>query len=192
MTESPTSTLRAAAAGDQDAWRRLVAAYSGRVYGLIAQRCGDGELAEEITQATFVTVVDKLANYREQGRFEAWLFRIALNRLRDEMRRRKRQATATDFAETPPEAVGGQPMPRRSDNPTTEQHLLDKERADLLHLAMAKLNEADREVLHLRYTADLGYQQIADTLDQPLGTVLARGHRALKKLRALLADGDNE
>jgi RNA polymerase sigma-70 factor (ECF subfamily) len=187
MTDLPTSTLQAAAAGDQDAWRRLVAAYSGRVYGLIARQCGDGELAEEITQATFVTVVGKLAEYVEQGRFEAWLFRIALNRLRDEMRRRKRQATATDFAELPPEAVGGQAMPRRSDSPTAEQHLLDKERADLLHQAMAKLNEADREVLHMRYTADLGYQQIAEALDQPLGTVLARGHRALKKLRALLA-----
>ncbi len=85
-------TLRAAIEGDQSAWRELVESYSGRVYGLLLRQCRNAELAEEITQATFVKIVSKLPDYDEQGRFEWWLFRIAINRLRDEMRRRKRQA----------------------------------------------------------------------------------------------------
>ncbi len=175
-------TLRAAAKGDQAAWRRLIESYSGRVFGVIFRQCGDRELAEEITQATFVKVVRKLAGYQEQGRFESWLFRIAINRLRDEMRRRKRQAVPTDFAATPPEAMG---WAAESDQPGGRLEAM--EQADQLRDAVAKLPEADREILHLRYTAELGYKEIAETLGQPLGTVLARGHRALKKLKAMLA-----
>ena len=55
-----------------------------------------------------------------------------------------------------------------------------------LRAALGKLSEADREVLHLRHTAGLSFPEIAETLEEPLGTVLARGHRALKKLRKLM------
>ena len=182
MDESAERTLRAAAAGDHDAWRQLVDAHSGRVYGLIYRQCGDRELAEEITQATFVKAVGKLSGYQEQGRFEAWLFRIAMNRLRDEMRRRKRQAKPMDFAATPPETVGL----ASDEQASPDQPLVQREQVERLHRVIAQLPEADRQILHLRYTADLGFQQIADTLGQPLGTVLARGHRALKKLKTKL------
>ena len=92
--------LRRAAQGDAGAWRLLVESYTPRVYGLLVNRCRDKELAEELTQATFVKIVKKINNkggYKESGRFDAWLFRIAMNSLRDEMRRRKRQATPTDM-----------------------------------------------------------------------------------------------
>ncbi|MBI1373252.1 MAG: sigma-70 family RNA polymerase sigma factor [Phycisphaera sp.] len=174
-------TLRAAIEGDQAAWRELVEDYSGRVYGLLLRQCRNAELAEEITQATFVKIVSKLPDYDEQGRFESWLFRIAINRLRDEMRRRKRQASTMDFAETPPEAVG-----QTSNGPMPGDRMDTQEEHDKLHTAIAQLPEADREVLYMRYTAELSFAQIAEALEQPLGTVLARSHRALKKLRTLL------
>jgi len=178
MDGSLDATLAAAASGDSDAWRRLIDAYSGRVFGLVYRMCGDRELAEEITQATFVKLVQKLGDYQETGRFESWLFRIASNGLRDEMRRRKRQATATDFATLPPESLGPDAAADPPDRPLTE-----REERQALARAIAELPEADQQVLHLHYTAGLGYQQIAETLGQPIGTVLARGHRALKKLR---------
>ena len=101
MTDPPPEswlpgTVARAAGGDAAAWRSLVEAYSGRVYGLMVHHCGDRDLAEELTQAAFVKVYEKLGDpsgtggaggYEEQGRFEAWLFRIAMNKLRDEMRR---------------------------------------------------------------------------------------------------------
>ncbi len=175
-----------AAGGDEAAWRRLIDAYSGRVYGLIFRQCGNAELAEEITQSTFVKVVGKLPQYEDTGRFEAWLFRIAMNRLRDEMRRRKRQANPVDFGQTPPESIGY----AAAHDGSPDAPLLAAERNAQLAAAIAELPEADRELLHLRYTAQMSYQQIADLLEQPLGTVLARGHRALKKLRTMLADAD--
>jgi RNA polymerase sigma-70 factor, ECF subfamily len=183
MAEALDQMLRAAGGGDAEAWRGLIEAYSGRVYGLVYRRCGDRELAEEITQATFVKVVGKLGEYREVGRFEAWLFRIAINALRDEMRRKGRHAVSVDFASTPPESFG-----RVAGGFGPSEAMENEERYAMLRKAVAQLPEADRELIELRYTAELTFAQIGETLDEPLGTVLARGHRALKKLRDLMTE----
>ncbi|MEO0477531.1 MAG: sigma-70 family RNA polymerase sigma factor [Planctomycetota bacterium] len=199
QTSSLDQTLSAAAAGDGQAWAQLVSAYSGRVFGLLYKQCRDRELAEELAQETFVKVVQKLTSdgYNEQGKFEPWLFRIAMNKLRDEMRRRGRQARTMDMSPAATASsneassgwaaaeqgviAGGPSMP---DAPLDQ---LDRaEQVDLLKQAIATLSEADQEVLHLRHTAGLSFAEIAETLDQPLGTVLARGHRALGKLKKLM------
>ncbi|MBB6430148.1 RNA polymerase sigma factor [Algisphaera agarilytica] len=201
-------TLRTASSGDPDAWRDLVTAYSGRVFGLLVKHCGDRELAEELTQITFVKLVDQLGakdGYAEQGRFESWLFRIAMNKLRDEMRRRKRQARPTDM--TPGAGRGESPSGEANtgglgvfaassdegglgEDPA--ERLSRAEQVGRLQEAIAGLPEADREILHLRHTAGLSFAQIAETLDQPLGTVLARGHRALGKLKKLMTEEEPE
>jgi RNA polymerase sigma-70 factor, ECF subfamily len=183
MSLAADELLRAAGRGDPAAWRQLLETYAGRVYALVYRRCGDRDLAEEITQATFVKVSGKLRGYRELGRFEAWLFRIALNGLRDEMRRRKRHAVTVDFTVTPPESLG-----HRGDGPPPHEALERGERAAMLRAAVARLPEADRQIIELRYVAELTFSQIAEVLDEPLGTVLARGHRALKKLRQMLSE----
>lgn len=186
MADHLDQTLQAAADGDADAWRKVVELYSSRVYGLLYRQCGDGDLAEEMTQSTFVKILSKLDEYQEQGKFEAWLFRIALNRLRDEMRRRKRQAMTVDFDAAPPESFG-----HRSDEPGPTRVVEQDEQIARLREMVDQLPEADRQLLHLRYTAELSFARIAETLDQPLGTVLARGHRALKKLRRMLDEEED-
>lgn len=201
-------TLRAASSGDAEAWRSLVAAYSGRVFGLLVKQCGDRELAEELTQVTFVKLVDQLGakdgsggGYEEKGRFEPWLFRIAMNKLRDEMRRRKRQARPTDM--TPGSGKGndgasgslGEFAASNEEGGLGEdpaERLSRAEQVDRLKQVIDGLPEADREILHLRHTAGLSFAQIAETLEQPLGTVLARGHRALGKLKKQMMDEEPE
>ncbi len=188
-SDSLALTVAAAARGDQEAWRRLVGDYSRRVLGLIARQCGDRDLAEEITQATFVRVVEKLDRYEEEGQFEPWLFRIAMNLLRDEMRRRGRQARNLDEEEQPWSSVQNNIVARapRSDQDPLAQ-LDAQEQASRLRSAMDQLSDADREILTLRHTAGLTFAQIAQSLEQPLGTVLARGHRALAKLRKIMEE----
>lgn len=210
MTEPPTETplgemLRLASEGDPTSWQRLVEAYSPRVFGLLVRRCGDRELAEELTQATFVKLVINLqsfSGYEERGRFEPWLFRIAMNKLRDEMRRRKRQAVPMDMS--PASTGDGETASRwaaaeeyvvmagssRSDEPADQ--MSQAEEHEQLRQAVATLSEADQEVIYLRHTAGLSFAQIAETLGQPLGTVLARGHRALAKLKKKLEQVEPE
>ena len=94
QADGPSSpeVLSRAARGDEAAWRAIVGEYSGRVYGLLRSQGADPELAEEVTQSVFCTLAAKLPEYVEGGRFESWLFRIAMNRLRDDARRKRRQA----------------------------------------------------------------------------------------------------
>ena len=174
-------TLQRAAAGDEAAWRDIVEAYSPRVFGLIRAQCGNLDLAEEITQSTFCTIVERIGRYSEVGRFESWLFRIAMNRLRDEMRRRRRQANPVE-SETLVGLAGAGDRPDESAGGGGED-------VAALQAALGRLSEADRQVVHLRHFTGLSFAAIAEILGEPLGTVLARQHRALKKLRQNL-EGD--
>lgn len=174
--------VSAAARGDQSAWRSIVERCAPRMHAILRAQCRDDELAEEIVQSTFCTVVRKLPEYEEGGRFEPWLMRIAMNRLRDEMRRRGRQAVPTDSA-TLIGLAGGvdQPAPDAEALPT----------GPLLQ-SLERLSEADREVLHLRHVGGLSFKEISEALETPIGTLLARHHRALKKLRGFLEDAGVE
>ena len=177
-------TLVAAAAGDELAWRTIIDAFSYRVFALIKSKCGDDTLSEEITQSTFCTVAAKLPEYSESGKFVSWLFQIAVNRLRDEMRRRKRHAIPMENETIGVLASGVQ-------NP-------DWGEIDETQLQIAKLREAvqqlssdDQDIIHMRHAAGMSYKQIADVLGEPLGTVLARQHRAVAKLKGLMDYSDN-
>jgi RNA polymerase sigma-70 factor (ECF subfamily) len=166
--------VRRAVAGDPGAWRELVAAFAPRVQALLVARCRDPDLAEEITQAVFVTIAQKLASYRDLGRFRSWVFQIAMNRLRDEVRRRGRHAKAAGGTEDL-ELLGGAAHLGYQD--------ASPEALKALGAALSALNEAERQVVHLRHMAGMSYQAIADLHGEPVGTLLARHHRAMAKLR---------
>jgi len=175
--------LASASAGDESAWREIIRLYWRRVYALVRSRCGVSDIAEEITQSVFVTVAERLSagGYEERGRFESWLFLIAMNRLRDEMRRRRRApgtpgGDGADALASIPATEAGSPADNRED------------RFAALRAALTTLNESDREIIELRHHAGLSFSQIADLLDEPLGTLLARHHRALKKVRAAMSE----
>lgn len=166
-----------AARGDEAAWRELISLYSRRVFALARSRLRDIDLAEEVTQSVFVTVANKLKSdnggYSEQGKFEPWLFRVAINRIRDEVRRMKRSIV-----------VGGDD--HFEDSPARASDNLHPSNNPMLHslrLAMGTLSETDREIIELRHHAGMSFASIADLLEEPLGTLLARHHRALRKLK---------
>lgn len=187
-------TLSLAAGGDDGAWRQLVERYTRRVYALLVHQCHDRDLAEELTQATFVKLFDQLRRkdgYKEQGKFEAYLFRIAMNHLRDEMRRRKRQARPMDMSPAADSGRNEEAGPRLAATGKEAlplQRMQHDEQVQKLRDAIATMSDADRQILHLRHTAGLAFAEIAETLDQPLGTVLARAHRALKKLKDIMGE----
>ena len=172
--------LAAASRGDQDAWREVIGRYGRRVYALARSRCQHPDLAEEVTQSVFATVAAKLGSggYTEQGRFESWLFRVAMNRIRDEMRRRKRQADPAD-----PATFSAIQAPIPQNNGTVEGHSLAR-----LRIAMNELPEADREIIELRHHGGMSFKQMSELLEEPLGTLLARHHRALRKLKQLMGE----
>lgn len=182
--------LERASGGDESAWTALVRAYLPRVFAMAKSRCRSHDVAEEIAQSVFVTIASKLptGGYTEQGRFEPWLFRVTMNRIRDEMRRQRRHADPTDptvFQDHDGGDRPGGPAP----GPEASS---GAERLASLRSAVGRLSEDDRQVVELRHQGGLSFKQIADVLDEPLGTVLARHHRALKKIKQLIEQADAE
>lgn len=176
--EELRSLLEAAAAGDPGAWRSLVALYAPRVHALLRARCGDADLAEELAQSAFVTVAEKLAGMADVSGFESWLFTIALNRLRDEMRRRTRHARPSGDLE----ALGGASRDPAFEVDPGEPGEPDPRMA-LLEAALQSLTPPDRQVIDLRHVGGLTFQQMSDLLHEPVGTLLSRHHRAVARLR---------
>ena len=167
--------LARAAKGDAAAWRVVVEYWSPRIFRYLRSNTRNEELAEEITQSVFCTIARKLADYVEQGHFESWIFRIAINRLRDEMRRRKLHARPMDsdiMADIAPQKVA--------------QETAAPEELRALRDAMDQLPDLDREIIDLRHQGGMTFQQIAVLLAEPMGTLLARHHRAIRKLRDLM------
>ena len=167
--------LARAAKGDAVAWRVVVEYWSPRIFRYLRSNTRNEELAEEITQSVFCTIARKLADYVEQGHFESWIFRIAINRLRDEMRRRKLHARPMDsdiMADIAPQKVA--------------QETAAPEELQALRDAMDQLPDLDREIIDLRHQGGMTFQQIAVLLAEPMGTLLARHHRAIRKLRDLM------
>jgi RNA polymerase sigma-70 factor, ECF subfamily len=180
-TSEIATLLAAAADGQEAAWREIIHRYGRRVFALVKSRCVQVELAEEITQSVFATLAAKLrtGGYAEKGRFESWLFRVTMNRVRDEMRRRRRHTESLDD--------GNHPLPVAAERGPEMSGMLGR-----LREAVAQLSEQDREVVELRHHAGLSFKEMSELLEEPLGTLLARHHRALKKLKQLIGDEDEQ
>ncbi len=201
--------LTEAGNGDEQAWRAIVDLYARRVYALARSRLGGSvrrggsggkasrgssfgpfdqghDAAEEVTQSVFVTIASKLGAgaYTEQGRFESWLFRVAMNRIRDEVRRLKRHAEPTDPEAFSTVADGSAVDVARTTDDEQDQSVQQ------LRRAMERLSDSDREIVELRHHAGMSFKQMAEMMNEPLGTLLARHHRALKKLKELITAGD--
>jgi len=174
--------VRRAADGDENAWESIVRLYGRRIYAIAKSRLHDADSAEEVTQSVFATLAGSLrtgpqARYQELGKFEPWLFRIVMNRVRDEGRRRQRRnGTIHRLNDSEPVAR------LTTDSAIGQADSQSELRA--MREAIQHLEDRDREIIELRHHGSLSFAQIAEALDEPLGTVLARHHRALKKLKA--------
>lgn len=177
--------VRGCQRGNQEAFERLFGLYRGPVYAYLARTTGDRHLAEDLLQDVFLRLIQNIERYSESGRFEAWLFRIAANRVRDWARRRVRSERVGAAGHSDDESGGPKVVDRPVEAPP-EVRLVRSEEAKLLEAAMGTLEPQERQVLMLRHYGDLSFREIADIMGRPLGTVLARSHRALLKLREKL------
>lgn len=180
-----TRLVNLAKAGQTQAVEQLVDLYAPRLFGLLYRMIGSRPDAEDLLQETFVKVLRGLGSYREDGRFEPWLFSIAANLARDWLRRQGR---------SPVTALAGRDEDLEAsftfDGPSPEQTLAQAEQLDLLQQAVNELSPAEREIVSLRFFAQMSFKEIAEALQVPLGTALARAHRAIGHLRERLGGAE--
>jgi RNA polymerase sigma-70 factor (ECF subfamily) len=183
------ATIRAARAGREEAYQEILAAFGPRLYGYFVRATGSRHDAEDLLGEVMLRLVGRLPEYDEKGRFEQWVFRIASNLVRDRIRRAKvRPMTSSLEAESPGGGVLGETI--RGRGRPAEAGLRHEEVSQALNEALERLDEPSRQMVLLRHFAEMSFREIAEIFQCPIGTVLAKVHRALKALRTVLEAND--
>lgn len=162
--------------GDSAAFGELVRRYQDRLYNMVAHTIGCPVEAEDVVQDTFVQAYTKLASFRQDSLFYTWLYRIAVNSAISR-RRKKRPTLSVDHQQ---EVMGSEPV---DSGESPGDRLEREERAHQVHAALDQLNDQHRAILVLREIEGFCYEEIADILEMPIGTVRSRLHRARSQLR---------
>lgn len=181
--DSDAMLVQRTLAGEQRAFELLVIKYQRRVERLIGRMVRDVDLVPDIAQETFIRAYRALGQFRGDAQFYTWLYRIAVNTVKKQLLELKRdplvfhsQMKSGDEDETSgPEY---ELNPHTSDGETPEAVLASKQIAEVVNAAMAALPEELRMAISLREMDGLSYEEIAQALDCPIGTVRSRIFRA--------------
>jgi RNA polymerase sigma-70 factor (ECF subfamily) len=166
--------------GMAGAFAALVRRHQARVLRVAARRLGRGALAADVAQNTFLEIYRALPRYQPRGRFRSYLFRVLLNQCGMARRAARLDARALAAAALPP--------PPDAAPATQEAEILARERGRDVEAALARLGSKLRDVVILRFSAELSYDEIAETLAVPVGTVKRRLFDAMEKLRRLMEE----
>ncbi|MGA9996893.1 MAG: sigma-70 family RNA polymerase sigma factor [Pyrinomonadaceae bacterium] len=169
-----------AVAGREDGFEELVRRYQRPIAAYVYRMVGDYESALDLTQEVFIKIYGSLARYRPEFKFSTWIYKIAHNAAVDHLRRsstREQSLTA--------ESDGVQyDLPIESGRLTPEQESIREERREEIERVVRQLPSAYKELILLRHAHDMSYDEIAEVMGLPLGTVKNRLFRAREIMRA--------
>jgi RNA polymerase sigma-70 factor, ECF subfamily len=162
--------------GDPAAFGQLVTRYQDRLYNSLAHLVGSTDLAYDAVQDAFVQAFVKLKTFERSSGFYTWLYRIAFNQAMSRRRREKPRVSVEQVRET----SGHEPVDRAE---PPQNKLEQDERALQVQRALTKLSDEHRSILILREVDGCSYEEIAEMLDLPIGTIRSRLFRARLQLR---------
>lgn len=179
-SEQDRALVEAALRGDQSAYDRLVRKYEEPLRRHVGRLVRDRREVDDLVQEAFIKAFQSLASYSPTFAFSTWLYKIAANHAIDHLRRQK---LATVSLDRPPTEREGERPPEIADATyRPDRHLLEDQQRDLIREAIDRLPEKYHRVIVMRHREEMSYEEIAQALDLPLGTVKAHLFRA----RALL------
>jgi RNA polymerase sigma-70 factor (ECF subfamily) len=176
LEKTKRELIDACRSGDREAFGCLFEIHSKRIFSIARRLSGDNSVAMDIVQDTFLKLFSSIGNFRGESEFEAWIYRLAVNRCIDNLRRTRRYIPMADAF---PGALFA-----------SADSFADLVRAELQHRvrwAVERLSPDQRTVVVLRYTDGLSYDEIAAALGCSPGTVASRLNRAHKVLHRRLA-----
>jgi RNA polymerase sigma-70 factor (ECF subfamily) len=166
--------------GDTHAFEMLVVKYQRRIERLIARMVRDADLVPDIAQETFIRAYRALPQFRGESAFYTWLYRIAVNSAKKALTDMKRDPVVTEAAlasRTDDDETSHAPT-ELTDGETPESLLASKEIASTVNAAIEALSEDLRQAITLREIEGLSYEEIAEAMNCPIGTVRSRIFRA--------------
>ena len=176
--------------GVEAAYRELLRRYERPVFSLIYRMVRDRELAEDLTQETFVKVLNALDRYRPEFKFSSWIFKIANNAAIDHLRRKELDTLSLEGGPdaTTPERVEATALQLGDHTESPLEELEARELGSTIEMAIGRLRPEYRSCIILRHVEGRPYDEIAGILDLPLGTVKTYIHRARAELKECLED----
>ena len=171
--------------GREAAFRELVRRYERPVFSLVYRMVRDRELAEDLSQETFIKVLNHIDRYRPEFKLSSWLFKIANNVAIDHLRRRRLNTVSVDGSPHAASAAEAEAtaFDLVSRGESALEELESRELGSSIERAIARLRPEYRSCILLRHVEGRSYEEIAATLDLPLGTVKTYIHRARHELR---------
>ena len=175
--------------GDENGFQLLMERYEPRIQGFLRKRLSDEERVEDLTQDTFLRIHRARDSYDPGRKFSTWIHTIANNLLKNEFRNRSRRRE-TAFSELRPDHSGSAAPPRpvefESGQPDPEQETYRSELREAIGTAIERMDEHHRIPFVMREVEDLSYEEIAEAIGIPVGTVKSRLNRARHSFRSLL------
>lgn len=180
--------IRRAQGGDRAALGEIVAAWQDRIFNTMRKMARDEQEAMDLTQEAFGRAIERLGSFRGESAPFSWMYRIAMNvalgRLRQNKRRRTVSVSGNDT-----DGRGEGVLERSADvSPGPAEKVEGRERDQMVRQAMQRLDDQQRALLIMRDVDGMDYQQIAELLEAPLGTIKSRIFRARLALREQLKD----
>lgn len=175
--------------GREAAYRELIGRYERPVLSLVYRLVRNRELAEDLAQETFIKVLNALDRYDPRHKFSSWIFKIAHNTAIDELRRKRVDTLSLDgspHADTT-DQVEATSIAAISTDETPEDFAANREIGREIEAALATIRPEYRTAIVLWHVEGRPYEEIAEIMDLPLGTVKTFIHRARKELRQKLA-----
>jgi len=172
--------------GDQDAFAQLVQCYQRRIFNLVFRMLQQYEEATEVTQETFLAAWQGLPSFRGDARFSTWLYRIAYNCSLKQLEQRKREKALQEAMQA--EHI----LHHTNDANRVDAEMEAHERQTMIHTLLANLPAKYRIVLVLRHLQEMTYEEIAEALTMPIGTIKTHLFRARNLLKERLEAFDGE
>jgi RNA polymerase sigma-70 factor (ECF subfamily) len=162
--------VKRAKKGDQEAYNELMDKYQKPLYYHVLKMVKNHEQVEDLVQEAFMKAFKSLNSYNTNYAFSTWLYRITTNHTIDYLRKKKLKTTSID---QPVKTRDGEMKIQISDDAETDRDIIRKERKKIIHHAIDDLPKKYRRVIEMRHLQELSYQEIADQLELPLGTIKA-------------------
>lgn len=185
-TQSDEELMLAYGEGNAEAFDRLFVKHGQKIFNLFLRQTGNAELARDLAQETWVRLIKARGRYQPSKRFSSWLYTIAMNLLRDEIKRRKRRGIHESL-----ETINNTLQEPQAHS--MEKEIESERYRTQIQLAVQSLPEEQRDVVILAKYQGLTYAEIAETLDISEAAAKQRAWRALQSLRRKLKklDGEN-
>ncbi len=173
--EEEYDVIRKVLAGDRELYAVLVNRYRDMAYNIAFRLCGDADTAKDMAQEGFIAAYNALGDFQFNSRFSSWLYRIVVNKCRDQFRSAKETVPVNEICDY---VAGPDPSPEKAAS--------CRQTGDAVQQALAGLPPDYREVIVLKHIQGLDYQEIAETLGVSVAALKVRAHRGREMLRKLL------